>query len=400
MLGWFKRTVNLTSLVNPFYLYCISFSLAIFVYLWGWSNLFPSLSSGLLLFLFASFILFILIGYKLKRKIKINEKPVFNPYLNDILFSVIVFLGIINVILMRYIPLFDRSQNYKEFGFPVIDPIFNTLSIFFSIFFMQSFLEIKKRRFLSYFFIILVMQVFLFRRSTIVWILISSILLLIFHYRKVNLCLILVALFCIPLFSYMFGLYGNYRSNLSRSFVINELSASESFIKKGLSHNHYISYLYFSSPLANLQKNINERDDFINKGHIKEFVFYSIIPESFTMRLEKSLDIMQPQCDLIHPELLVGTFFMTGFCSLGWLGMSIMLLYLLIVIIICLWLSDKWNIFRLTTLCILSTTVSLQIFSNFLNRLDVIVMLFVYPVVFHFVYSKRREMTAQVTIDQ
>jgi hypothetical protein len=38
----------------------------------------------------------------------------------------------------------------------------------------------------------------------------------------------------------------------------------------------------------------------------------------------------------------------------------------------------------------LSTTITLLIFSNFLNRLDVILMLFVYPVLFHFIFKKSR----------
>ena len=47
---------------------------------------------------------------------------------------------------MGYLPVLDRSHDYREFGMPVIDPVFNSLSIFFSVFFFQSYLGGKKEK--------------------------------------------------------------------------------------------------------------------------------------------------------------------------------------------------------------------------------------------------------------
>ena len=111
------------------------------------------------------------------------------------------------------------------------------------------------------------------------------------------------------------------------------------------------------------------------------------MPVSVTIRLEKPLNITPPACNLINPELIVGSLFMISYFTLGWLGMTIMLIFLFVFIVLCLFLIKIWNTFFATTLSILSTTISLLIFSNFLNRLDVILMLFIYPVFFHFVYT-------------
>ncbi|MCX6254227.1 MAG: hypothetical protein NTV31_07085 [Bacteroidia bacterium] len=384
-----RAKVNLGFIVNPFYIYCLAFSLAIFVYLWGWSNIFPELTSALILFFAVSFLLFIFAGYKLGKKWFVLFNPNrSNLYLNDIIFWLIIFLGFMNVLLMGYLPVLDHSHNYREFGIPVLDPIFNTLSIFFSVFFFQSYLENKKNRFLIYVFIILIIQILLFRRSTIVWIFTSSSFLFLLYKRKIKLLLILAGIICIPLLSYCFGFYGNTRSNLTKSIVLNDLGASDAFKDSGINHNHYIPYLYVSSPLANLQKNINESNGFFNNGDIKSFFFYCLIPESFTIRLEKPLHLTPPVCNLITPELIVGSFFMISFCTMGWPGMIIMLLFLFVFIILCFFIIKKWDTFSITTLSLLSTTVSLLIFSNFLNRLDVILMLFIYPVLFHFIYTR------------
>jgi len=384
-----ERKVNLAFIVNPFYLYCIAFSLAIFVYLWGWSEIFPVLSASLIFFFAFSFLLFIFIGYILgKKQFILLNRHSSNPYLNDIIFWLIIFLGFVNVLFMGYLPILDRSHDYREFGIPVIDPVFNTLSIFFSVIFFQSYLENKKKRFLIYVFIILIIQILLFRRSTIVWIITSLSFLFLFYKRKINLLILIAGIICIPLFSYCFGLYGNARSNLTKSIVLNDLGASEAFKKSGISYNHYITYLYVSSPLANLQKNIDESDGFFNNGDIKDFFFYCLLPESITIRLEKPLNLTPPVCNLITPDLIAGSFFMVSFYTMGWPGMIAMLLFLFLFILLCLFLIKKWDIYSVTTFSLLSTAVSLLIFSNFLNRFDVILMLFIYPVLFHFIFTR------------
>lgn len=112
------------------------------------------------------------------------------------------------------------------------------------------------------------------------------------------------------------------------------------------------------------------------------------MPQSLTLRLKKQLNIIDPVCYLITPQLIVGSFYMVGFYTMGWMGMIIMSLFLFLSIMLCFIIIRKWNTFSATTFAILSTTVSLLIFSNFLNRLDVLLMLFIYPVLFHFIYKR------------
>lgn len=388
MWGLLKTKVNLGFIVNPFYLYCIAFSLAIIVYLFGWSKIFPGLSPGLILFLVPTFILFIFAGYRYGlRRPGFFRKHSFNPYLNDIIFWLIILLCIVNVLYMGYLPVLDRSHDYREYGMPVIDPVCNSLSIFFSVFFFQSYLGGKKKRFLIYVFLILIIQVLLFRRSTIVWIIVSSSFLFLLYKQKIALLILMAGIICIPFLSYCFGRYGNVRSNLTKSIVINDLGASDAFKNSGINYNHYMTYLYVSSPLANLQKNIDAGKGFFNNRDIKSFFFYSLIPGSFTLRLEKPLNLTPPVCNLITYELIAGSLFMVSFYTLGWFGMITMFLFLSVFIVLCLYIIGKWKTFQATTFSLLSTTVTLLIFSNFLNRLDVILMLFVYPVLFHLIYN-------------
>jgi hypothetical protein len=393
-----KKKVDIGFIVNPFYLYCIAFSVALLVYSFGWSKIFPELSKSLILFLIVTFVLFLPAGYVLmKKKEEFINPNALNLSWNDIIFTIIILLGSINILLMGYLPLIDRSHNYREFGMPVIDPIFNTLSIFFSVFLLHSFLDTKKKRFLIYFIIILAIQVIIFRRSTIIWILTSSSFLFLMYRKRISLLVLIAGIICLPLFSFLFGIYGNARSNLTKTFVLNDLGASDVFKNSGISYNHYATYLYVSSPLANLQENIDRRDVKLNDGDLKRFLFYCIIPESFTLRLEKPLKLLQPSCFLITPNLIAGSFYMVGFYILGWSGMILLFIFLFLFILLCFLILRKWSACRLETISLLSTAVSLLIFSNFLNRLDVILLLFVYPVLFHWIYTRNINIQAIFT---
>jgi hypothetical protein len=237
----------------------------------------------------------------------------------------------------------------------------------------------------------LIIQILLFRRSTIVWILTSATFLYVLRNPRVRLLYLIAAFVLIPVFSYGFGKYGAFRSNLSTSFIINDLEASAAFTNTGISPAHYLTYLYIASPLANLQKNIDDADGFLNKKDFKSFIFYAIVPESLTIRLARHLNLSPPECSLITHNLIVGSFFMVGFYTLGWPGMLGLLMFLVVFIFLCQSIITKWDTFRNTTSAILLTTVALLIFTNFLNRLDVILMLFIYPVLFHFLYRRKQD---------
>jgi hypothetical protein len=386
MLKVFKKKLNLTAIVNPFYIYSISFLMAIIVYMWGWSRIFPHLSASLIIFLVSSFVLFLSTGYYFEKKEFVSHRfGSINYFFSDLMFWVIIILGLINVLYMRYIPFFDRTHNYRNFGMPVIDPLFNTLSIFFSVSFLQTYLNNKKKRFLLYIIIITIIQFLLFRRSTLVWIFVSSGFLVLLFYRRVYIMAILAVIITIPVLSYGFGLIGNIRSNLTRSQVLNDLGASSEFIQSGISHNHYITYLYLSSPLANLQENINKKSDILNNSDLKKFCFYCLVPGSITKRLEPKLKLIKPECNLINKDLIVGTFFMLSFYTMGWFGMLIMLVFLLAFLVLGIIIIKRWNTFNITTFSLFTATSSLLIFTNFLNRLDIILLLFVYPIIFHFI---------------
>jgi hypothetical protein len=392
MLNLLKKEINLSFLINPFYIFCASFGLAFIVYFFSWSRIFPPVSPGMIIFFFLSFILFTVTGkflhYMVHPEMPQLSQVKLHDHMNDIMFFVIITMGIMNVVLMGYIPVFNKSADYLKFGIPVLDPLFNSLSIFFSVFYVQSYLERRKKRYLLYILIIVVFQLLIFRRSAAVWIITSSVFVYFLCRQNIRLLYLFILILILPLISFSFGHYGASRSDLSKPYILNDLGASDRFISSGIDHNHYLTYLYLASPVANLQRNVDEGRGFLNDRNFKEFFFYCIVPYSITSRLEKSLGLSSPEPYLIHPHLIAGTFLMLSYVTIGWAGMITMLIFLLFILLVCLIIIRNLTLFRNTTLSLLATTVSLLIFSNFLNRLDVILMLFIYPVIFHLIYRR------------
>ncbi len=385
-----ERKINLGVLVNPFYLYCLSFTLAIFLYYWGWSDLYPELSFSLLAFLVISFAVFLFLGNKVHAEGLRGENYVQSKYLffDEVILVIILILALINVVYMGYLPVIEHSVSYKEYGMPVIDPLFNSLSIFISVYYFGLFLNTRRKKYLLYISVFLLIHLCLFRRSSIVWITTGSVLEYIFFKGKVRTAIILLTLILVPVFAWLFGVFGNTRSHLGKDFVLNDLKASTRFKESGVNYNDYMTYLYLSSPLANLQQNLEPLNSVNDKTDFKRFMLYCIVPESITLRLEKNAGMVPPEYELISPNLIVGTLYMAGACTMGWPGMFLMLIYLIFFIGLCLMIVHRMRSFNMVTYSLLCTTVILLIFSNFLNRLDIIMMLFVYPVLFEILFRK------------
>ena len=283
-----------------------------------------------------------------------------------------------------------QDFKYREYGVSILDPIYYSLSVFISVYYLLSYFKKGKVKFLIYLIVIILFQILLYRRYTLVWIFFSSLFLFIFIKQKIPAYLIIFGLVLLVLSSLLFGFFGNKRSNFDKDYILNEFGANSKFNELNISYHHFLTYLYISSPLANLQKNIDIRNDSISHNDIKSFAFYSIIPSSLTTRIEEYLKISPPECNLISPNLLVGSYYMIGYYLLGWFGMIILTLFLLVCLSVSILLVPGSSPFFPISLCLASTAAVLMIFDNFLIRSDVILMLFIYPLVSHLVFIRMK----------
>lgn len=375
--------IKIDKVINPFYLFGVSYSVAIILYLLRWSKLYPDLSLKLIIFLLVTFVGIGLFSYSLRHLIpNTNNKVSFSDSFTNIMFAIIVVLGIIDVSYEGYIPILKENFKYREFGMPILDFFFYSLSIYFAVHFFYYYLISKKIRLLIFSLIITLFQLIIFRRYSFVLIILTCIFISILLKKEYRTRIIIIGIILFVLGSFLFGYYGRKRNQFQKEAILSDFEASKKYRDTFLGADIYMTYLYISSPLANLQLNINKNDVFLNQNEIKGYIFYTFIPINITSRIEEITSIESPNIVLIHNNLMVGTYYLKAFYFFGWPGMIILNIFLIAYISILLLINRKNFGYNITSYAFLSTTATLLIFDNLLIKPDIIFILFIYPVVF------------------
>jgi hypothetical protein len=163
---------------------------------------------------------------------------------------------------------------------------------------------------------------------------------------------------------YLFGVLGNYRVTRtpSNSYFLEISNASEKFIESKIPKEFIWSYIYISSPLANLQSNINKEAH--QKNQVKNFILTELIPDFLSKRIAPLIHAERAELKNISPFLTVGTFYARSFVLLGWAGIIIMFIFNSAFVFIYIILLRKNNIYYVTGISILCTFVIYNTFTN------------------------------------
>ncbi|BAY12875.1 O-antigen polymerase [Calothrix sp. NIES-2098] len=351
---------------NPYFLYIISFAISITIYSFGWSEIYPPFSLSLLSFLGLTFVVSFILGFRL---LKHKEEKLTNlPYDYKILYiiALIYFLSAIEVILYPDIPILQVFQGIEagnnEYGIPLLHPLIMSLSTFYAIYVFHVYLSHRKRKFLLYHLSLYLPIFIFFSRGTIVVILIAIAFVFLFtNTLKIkNIVYILIA---ITILLYLFGWMGNIRVPGNEEFILIFGGASQSFKESLIPKEYFWSYLYISSPIANLQNNIDANID----GPINYEYFLFFVREIMPRFLSKYITQDYADQDLINPALTTGTMYAQAYSFLGWAGMIIIYIYMIFLIKVTLNLLRRVSgVFYVTGFSILNTMILLNVFDNML----------------------------------
>lgn len=372
---------------NPFFIYITSFLLAITFYLFGWSDIYPTLSAGLVGFLILTFFVSFILGvfiYK-KQKSKNTSIPVDSKVICGIVF--ICFLSTIECVLYPNVPLLQSIQGidveHNEYGIPLLHPLIISLTNFYSIYAFHIYLSTRKKLFLFYHLFFYIPNLIFFTRGNIVmiWISITFVFLQLKRLNFKNLFYICIA---IILVLYLFGYLGNIRVPGNDEVILRIGKASQSFLESIIPKEYFWAYLYISSTLANLQNNIYLNDS--NNNEYFLFFIREIMPRIITKYITQDY----AEANLISPALTTGTMYSQAYSFLGWTGMIIIYIYMVIFINIVLNLLKRASsLFYVTGIAILNTMILLNVFDNMLVFSGTILPLS-YVFIFGIIYEKKR----------
>jgi hypothetical protein len=392
--------------VNPYFIYVLSLVVVILVYLLGWSGLFPELGAPLLLFLTISIVISLLIGRAfISRKI-ISFNNLENKKSNFYIANGI-FLGyILEFAYHKNFPLLSILTNgdlsYHEFGIPSFHVFLVTFNSFFSVYLFHTYLSVNRQKIQLFilFLFTLLPSVLIINRGMLIMILMSCTFVYLIKYQsRITARKILVLGITAFVFFYIFGVAGNIRLNntyhTNTSLLNNNLflqigGATQDFRDSAVPKEFFWSYIYISSPMANLQKNIQdfEHQTDVNLPDTMFFTVTQLLPDFISKRIVGLYEVDKVSVLQITPELNVATAFAEPYIILGWVGISLFTLFIFtfafFYIVLLKWFNSDYFV---VGVAILNTIFVFNTFSNMFAFTGLSFQLF-YPLLFTFINFK------------
>lgn len=387
--------------LNPYYIFNIVLIIIILLYSFYFSSYYPNLSINLIIFLaILIFLLFVgeAIFNLLIRQTNLSDYNNRADNYNRATFFAI--LGtLIEGIYSRGFPLFTFSDD-SVYGIPVFHVF---LTVFISFVINLIFLKIinSKNNFHDDILIIInLICLFLgLSRSVIVITLLNSLWLFLLKKKsqKVKFNKKILLSLCVILGLYAFGLIGNYRSNLQLnhdqnifdSSLISQVGGNPKVANNKITGPFFWDYIYITSPLANLQNMVNNKR-FDNENTSDYLMLSQILPDTISNRLfpeVKNEDISGYQ---INSVLTVGTVFYRCYYISGWLGLFLMILYMMLFPIFYILLINYFAPeYLILGIAFLNTTYLLNLFGNMFN-FSITAWLLVVPFIFKLFNSIKR----------
>jgi hypothetical protein len=382
--------LNLKNIANPYLAFAMSWFVCLILYALGWSDIFPRLTLTLFLFLSVFIVVFGVTGYLFNR---IKFPP---PRLPDRINPTRLLL--VNILLYSLnflysgIPLLNGSRA-ENFGVPTVIVIATTLNSFTAVYCFYSFLLTGRKKLLLYILICFSLFIMVFSRGNIMMSLVTMFFLWInVSLPNLNLKKMLGITCGVLLVMYIFGVAGNYRTingirqeevqfddSYNSNVILGIGGATESFRDNIVPGEFFWTYLYITSPLSNLQYNINKNSPGFSFSGLLNIIVDELSFDTVSKRIDGLLGRQRRDPDLIVEQLTVPTTLTGSYNYAGWGGMLFFLLvFWFFPFMYCLAVSkNPFGVIGISTLC---TVYFFSIFDNMFILTGLTFQIF-YPVI-------------------
>lgn len=384
-------------MINPYFCYAIAFTVALLVYLLGWSNLYPPLSPGLLSFLLLSVTTHAVVGTKFSRSLK----PIFTrlqaPAIERMPLLITSFLYILWIAEFVYeggIPLIkivmNQPYDYRLFGIPSLHVFIVTFSSFYTVFLFHLYLSSRKSGLLLLFFVNLFAAILIYSRAMFFFNA-AACFFMVLTYVKLPMRALYAAAVCLAGLLYFFGVMGTLRVSReagtpydNRHFL--EIGdAKQTFTESIVPKEYFWAYIYMTSPVANLQYNIDTYPlEPASVDRLGEMINNEILMDFISKRINKFSEKQRIAENTIpRRPFNVSTVYSRSYSYLGWTGILIMALVVLVIPVLYAMLVPRSSPFFLTGFVILCVMYLFLAYDNTIRFTGLSFQL-VYPIVFHY----------------
>jgi hypothetical protein len=356
------------ALKNPFFLYIAAFGAVLLTYQLNWSDVYPPLSSGLVLFFLATFLCATMLGLGIAPIINRIGGSYDPGRLWKYTGAILTLLFVADLIFAGFVPLISlingESVDFDAIGIPSLHLFNVTFGGAFSTIRFADFLYSRRKIHLLEACIPLAYFVLLIYRApaiecVVAWLFVY----LIRHGGRVRLWPAVALATFIVLGLFANGIVGDARSPSEEAESQIELLVrpTEAFRQSGIPRNFFWSYAYFTSPMANLQTTFDVALPVIGKG--TNFVLGELLPDAVTHRILDYLGEERIRTPEMSAGLNASTIFGASFLYLGKFGPPFMFSYLCLIAIVYLQLIRR-SAFNVPSLALLNTMVVFCTFHN------------------------------------
>ena len=358
-------------LINPYYCYLFSFGMALFIYSWGWSEIYPALSFDVTLFLITSFSVALYIGKKVEKKIR--YEPIPSSIINEYVVVLIITSYVLEFLYNGGIPIITLLKGgdiaYMDFGIPTFHVVLHTFTGFYTIYIYHQYLSCKRKKVLFLFIILLFPNIMIVNRGALIMTLTACIIIYLFSIKKILLNSLFKLIMGAIIFFYGFGYLGNARSfNGDPTAFLKFTKATDTFVDSSIPKEYYWFYIYASSPFANFQN-----ATITSKTHrydIASFVTWELLPDFISKRIipmEMDFDGTNRMDYSINPILTVGSVYFEPYIRLGWAGPVTVFLFYVVILYFYIVSIPRTSKYFVSGLAVLSVMSIFNMFENMIN---------------------------------
>ncbi len=379
-------------MINPYTCYIAAFLSALLVYPLGWSTLYPVLSLSLLIFLVITLIIHSIFGWYWNRTqwipfIKLEAT------LNPVLITVFIWiLWSIEFLYEGGIPLFKIllhiPYDYRLFGVPSLHVFVVTFSSFYAVYLFHVFLSTKRPLILFLYIVNLFAALLIYNRGMLFFNLSGSFFIYLFSIEKISFQKLAITVVGVIFLFYSFGVLGNLRVSFyarqkySQTLFLETGKASSAFRESAVPNEFFWTYIYLSSPLANLQTNINNANPpSLTVSRVFDHFNNEFLFDFISKRINRLTGTEREKENTMPGPFNVSTVYSRSYSYSGWKGVIAMAIFVLLVPLLYRKMFKPDHPYALIGMAILCTMYLFLAFDNTI-RFTGLGFQLVYPLVF------------------
>jgi hypothetical protein len=258
---------------------------------------------------------------------------------------------------------------YRDFkGIPTFHVFLVYIMMFFGVHVFHQYISNKhKKRLLFYALSPYAFFLLTLNRGAIIYVLLPFLFLWLIKIKRISIKSIIIIVVFAIFFFFLFGRVGNMRdsrSNNANDFILRVGIASDDFMNNSIPKEFFWGYLYLAGSIGNLQNVV----ELSSPEHSVENFFALIVNSTFPDFISKRLQSILIKYDygeyLVARNINAPTVYYIPYRLFGWIGMSLMFFFMVLIVFIYIIIMSKKSVYFLTGWTFLLTIILLNTFNN------------------------------------